>query len=62
MKKLLLVLLFIVELFFVIKLLNWSLTGISTPDDFMVALGVGGFMLIIVIVYFTIKLIKKFWK
>lgn len=53
-----------ISVFIIIILLGWlaqwSFDKISSPSDFLVVLGVLGLILIVVIVYFTIVILKKF--
>lgn len=54
--------LIVIEFLLVVKLLDWSLEGISSPDNFLMTLGFGGLIVIVFIIYFTHKLFKKYWK
>lgn len=54
--------LIVIEFLLVVRLLDWSLEGISSPDNFLMTLGFGGLIVIVFIIYFTHKLFKKYWK
>lgn len=62
MRKLNISLLLVIEFLILMRLLDWSLEKISTPDDFLMSIGFIGVILIVFIVYFTHKLFKKYWK
>lgn len=62
MKKLFIIFGLIIDLLICINILDRSLSMISSPDTFSVLIGVCGLMIIIVLVFISIKIVKKFWK
>ena len=62
MRKLIIILSIIIEFLICIKLLDWSFMMISSPDNFLVALGFVGLMFFVVLIFLSIKIIKKIWK
>lgn len=62
MRKLIIILSVIIEFLVCIKLLDWSFMMISFPDNFSVALGFAGLIFFVVLVFLSIKIIKKVWK
>ena len=53
MRKLNISLLLVIEFLILMRLLDWSLEKISTPDDFLMSIGFIGVIVIVFIVYFT---------